>query len=123
MIDDRDKRKDSTRKPDLLVCCSKAQRIHNVVVKPELVVELWSPSNTHSERAIKQLLYESAGVKEFWMIDSVTAEFVIIYFENTKNFQIRQGRLDTDKLTSFIFPGLSIDLSGVLDTLDNQPGA
>ena len=40
LTDTRDKRKDATRKPDLLVYCNKAQSVHNLIVKPELVVEV-----------------------------------------------------------------------------------
>ena len=121
LIDARDKRKDSVRKPDLLVYCSKAQRVHNVIVKLDLVVEIWSPGNTDHERALKRLLYESIGVKEIWTIDSVTTDFIIVFYENARHMQLRQGRLNEDTLDSFLFPGLTVDLSGVIDTLENQP--
>lgn len=35
----------------------------------ELVVEIWSPGNSHSEREVKQQAYASAGVSYFWTVD------------------------------------------------------
>ena len=119
LTDTRDKRKDATRKPDLLVYCSKTQSVHNLIVKPELVVEVWSPSNTDHERAVKRLLYQSIGVKEIWTIDSVTTDFIIAFFENMQHVHIQQGRLNEQKLSSFLFPGLTVDLSGLQAYLDN----
>ncbi len=119
--DARDHRKDSTRKPDLLVYCDKAQRVHNVIVKPDLVAEIWSHSNSYHERSLKTLLYQTIGVKEIWTIDSETADFIIAFFENGRNIHMRQGHLDNAPLTSFLFPGLTVDLSGVMDILENQP--
>ena len=119
LTDTRDKRKDATRKPDLLVYCSKTQSVHNLIVKPELVVEVWSPGNTDHERAVKRLLYQSIGVKEIWTIDSVTTDFIIAFFENMQHVHIQQGRLNEQKLSSFLFPGLTVDLSGLQAYLDN----
>ena len=119
LTDTRDKRKDATRKPDLLVYCSKTQSVHNLIVKPELVVEVWSPGNTDHERAVKRLLYQSIGVKEIWTIDSVTTDFIIAFFENMQRVHIQQGRLNEQKLSSFLFPGLTVDLSGLQAYLDN----
>lgn len=119
LTDARDKRKDATRKPDLLVYCSKTQSVHNLIVKPELVVEVWSPGNTDHERAVKRLLYQSIGVKEIWTIDSVTTDFIIAFFENMQRVHIQQGRLNEQKLSSFLFPGLTADLSGLQAYLDN----
>lgn len=115
----RDKRKDATRKPDLLVYCSKEQSVQNVIVRPQLVAEVWSPGNSNAERSVKQALYQALGVKELWLIDSVTREFTILSFADLQIPQVRIGRLEEDKLCSFIFPELSVDLSGLGAFLEN----
>ena len=119
LTDTRDKRKDATRKPDLLVYCSKAQSVHNLIVKPELVIEVWSPGNSNPERAGKQALYQALGIKELWLIDSVTRDFTILSFQNFHIPEIKIGNVDKDRLESFLFPGLSVDLSGLQAYLDN----
>lgn len=119
LTDTRDKRKDATRKPDLLVYCSKAQSVHNLIVKPELVIEVWSPGNSNPERAGKQALYQALGIKELWLIDSVTRDFTILSFQNLRIPEIEIGNVDKDRLESFLFPGLSVDLSGLQAYLDN----
>lgn len=35
----------------------------------EMVVEIWSPGNAHSERATKKAAYAGAGVLYFWAVD------------------------------------------------------
>lgn len=35
----------------------------------ELVVEIWSPGNSHSEREVKRQAYAGAGVLFFWTVD------------------------------------------------------
>jgi Uma2 family endonuclease len=35
----------------------------------ELVVEIWSPGNSHSEREVKRQAYAGAGVLFFWAVD------------------------------------------------------
>jgi Uma2 family endonuclease len=35
----------------------------------ELVVEIWSPGNAHSERDVKKAAYAGAGVLFFWTVD------------------------------------------------------
>ena len=123
LTDTRDKRKDATRKPDLLVYCNKAQSVHNLIVKPELVVEVWSPCNSNPERAGKQALYQALGVKELWLIDSVTKDFTILSFENLHIPKIQIGNAEKDRLKSFLFPGLSVDLSGLQNYLDQISGS
>lgn len=123
LTDTRDKRKDATRKPDLLVYCNKAQSVHNLIVKPELVVEVWSPCNSNPERAGKQALYQALGVKELWLIDSVTKDFTILSFENLHIPKIQIGNAEKDRLKSFLFPGLSVDLSGLQNYLDQFSGS
>jgi hypothetical protein len=49
------------------------------------------------------------------------AGFIIAFYENGRNIHVRQGHLDNAPLTSFLFPGLTVDLSGVMDKLENQP--
>ncbi|MDZ7934468.1 MAG: Uma2 family endonuclease [Emticicia sp.] len=46
-----------------------------------MIIEIQSPGNTKREMKDKFELYEEAGVKEYWIVDSVQ-NFVLIYYLN-----------------------------------------
>ena len=109
----RNKKKDATRRPDLLVYCGKEQHVSGVILAPQLVAEIWSPSNTAAERAEKQAVYQSIGVGEIWQIDAETGDFCILTFENKFRTYFSGGNIRTEPLKSQYFPGLWVDLSGI----------
>ena len=58
--------------PDLLVVLSARTRIFTptkVKGVPDLMVEILSPSTIDYDRTVKKELYQSAGVREYWIID------------------------------------------------------
>ena len=65
-----DKSDDTILQPDLLVVCdSKKLGKGSVNGAPDLVVEIVSPNNTHSELFEKFQYYLEAEVKEYWVLD------------------------------------------------------
>ncbi|MDE7242671.1 MAG: Uma2 family endonuclease, partial [Oscillospiraceae bacterium] len=60
------KMKAAVRKPDILVYCDKEQKRNGIILSPQLVVEIWSPTNTMKERNKKLGEYFRIGVQEFW---------------------------------------------------------
>lgn len=112
LTDARNKRKDATRKPDLLVYCRESQYSRHVIQSPQLVVEIWSPSNSAMERAEKQALYQTVGVRELWLVDSDTGDFSILTFESKSLVKFSGGNIAADPLESALFPGLTANLSG-----------
>jgi len=62
--------------PDLLVVCDESKLDKGSVNGPlDLMIEIVSPSNTHSELFRKFNYYLKAGVCEYWVVDleSMTA--------------------------------------------------
>lgn len=60
------------REPDILfVASARSHLIHNTFLDgaADLVIEIVSPESIRRDRADKFIEYESAGVKEYWLID------------------------------------------------------
>lgn len=82
---------------------------------PDLVVEVLSDSNKPREQRYKKEIYETHGVREYWMInpekDSVTI------FVNTSGELVAAGVFKkNDVVSSEILPGFSIRVSEILNT-------
>lgn len=80
---------------------------------PDLVVEVSSPSTRHLELVGKRALYERFGVPEYWYVD-LDADRIEIYRLAGNSYSAPSLRIATDTLTSPLFPGLSLDVAGVL---------
>lgn len=57
--------------PDLVVVCDAAKLANGRYVDgaPDLVVEILSPQTAKKDRLTKRLVYQTAGVPEYWIID------------------------------------------------------
>lgn len=99
--------------PDLIAIASDRQHLIGELMiegPPDLAVEILSPSTRRLDRGAKRALYESAGVREYWILDpegeSVT-QHVLVEGRYSE-------RLHTDgKVTSATFPELTVVLADV----------
>jgi Uma2 family endonuclease len=87
----------------------------NVQGPPELVVEIGSPSTRKRDETIKRELYESAGVSEYWFIDT-DRDVVRVYrrldskrFAQPEELSIEGG----DVLLTPLLPGLELPLNEI----------
>jgi Uma2 family endonuclease len=97
--------------PDLVVICDPSKLDdHGCKGSPDLVVEILSPSTSRKDLKEKFLLYERAGVKEYWVVDPV-AKTVMAFRQYIDS---RFGRPDVyseeDKAPVGVLEGLTIDL-------------
>jgi Uma2 family endonuclease len=76
---------------------------------PDLMVEIWSPSNKKRERDEKHNLYESQGVKEYWTIFPKKREVIVEKLENN-TFQIHSKGKKTGIIQSSILEGFEIKI-------------
>jgi Uma2 family endonuclease len=107
--------------PDLLYLSSgRAARIltaANVRGVPELVVEISSPSTRRRDETVKRLLYERAGVSEYWVVDP-EVDVVRVYRREGERFA-RPAELSAeagDVLTTTLLPGLELVLTDIFRT-------
>ncbi len=82
---------------------------------PDLAVEILSPATARRDRGRKRLLYERAGVREYWIVDPARGQVTV--------YRLRDGRYDGgswlsleqgDFLSTTLVPGWSLPLADFL---------
>ncbi len=59
--------------PDAMIVCNKnIIRLDGIHGAPDLIVEVLSPGTAKNDRGYKKNLYETAGVKEYWIVDPIS---------------------------------------------------
>ncbi|MCL2411402.1 MAG: Uma2 family endonuclease [Treponema sp.] len=105
----QDKSDNTVLQPDLLVVCDKKKLSKGSVDgPPDLVIEIVSPSNTHSQLFHKFHYYLKAGVKEYWVIDPEAKKVNLHNYDNGRYIITVYDDNETVPVT--ILPGLEISL-------------
>lgn len=74
--------------PDVCVVCNPSKLdFRGCIGAPDIVVEVLSPGNNAKEMKNKYEVYESAGVKEYWVVSPQNQTFLIHTLRNGK-FQL-----------------------------------
>lgn len=70
--------------PDGMVVCNKdIIKSDGVYGSPDLIIEVLSPSTAKKDRGFKQKTYESCGVKEYWIVDTVNRSIEVYLLQGT----------------------------------------
>lgn len=102
---------DTVVQPDLIVICDPGKLSERGCRgAPDLVVEILSPHTARKDMAQKYELYESAGVKEYWIVDPGNRFLTIHVLGPEGRFGKAVLCLEEDTASSEIFHGLSVDL-------------
>ena len=68
--------------PDIFIICDEKKNLDEYYDgAPELVTEILSPSTRSRDCTLKLNKYMEAGVKEYWIVDSVNERVMVYYFE------------------------------------------
>ncbi|MDC3414541.1 Uma2 family endonuclease [Aquibacillus sp. 3ASR75-11] len=104
--------------PDLVVVCD-SNKINEkrIIGSPDLVVEVLSPSTAKKDRMVKYNRYQTAGIKEYWIVDPVH-ETVEVYLLNEDRYKHEATYFKDNTLPVWTFADLSIDLSNVFRSQD-----
>ncbi|MCL2761912.1 MAG: Uma2 family endonuclease [Treponema sp.] len=98
--------------PDLLVVCDKNKLSKGSVNgPPDLVLEIVSPSNSHSELFRKFQYYLEAGVREYWIIDPESKKVQVHIYENGR--YISTIYTEDVRIPVAVLPGLEITFEGL----------
>jgi Uma2 family endonuclease len=115
----KDKSDKTVVQPDLLVVCDKNKIAKNSIDgSPDLVIEIVSPSNTHSELFLKFQYYLKAGVREYWVIDPDTKKAQVHIYEN--GHYISTIYEDNAVIPVAVLPGLEIALEELWERVNAQ---
>lgn len=71
--------------PDAMIVCNKnIIRLDGIHGAPDLIVEVLSPGTAKNDRGYKKNLYETAGVKEYWIVDPISHSIEVYILANGK---------------------------------------
>jgi len=101
----------SVVQPDVCVICdlSKIDK-RGCIGAPDLIVEILSPSTSKKDRTLKYNLYETAGVREYWMINPKTKVLQVCILQPNGKYDAGAIYECTQKAPVHIFEGMEIDL-------------
>jgi len=108
---------DTVLQPDLIVICDPAKiELKGCVGAPDLVVEILSPSTATRDVKDKYFIYETYGVKEYWIVQPEDKTVTIHTLTPEGKFQPHKMRTIGENLESPLFPGLTVDLDETFKT-------
>jgi len=106
--------------PDICVICDPAKiDKKGCIGAPDIVIEILSPANSEKELKHKYDVYEDAGVKEYWVVFP-QEKTLMIYTLTSGKFVPSRLMVKSDRVTSSILPGLSLDLADVFPAYDME---
>lgn len=71
---------------------------------PDWIIEIVSPSSERMDYVVKTFKYQTAGVREYWVIDKPLQKVTVFDFENDKMFEYDF----TQKIPVAIYNGTSV---------------
>ena len=101
--------------PDISVICDLGKLdIKGCLGAPDWIIEILSVSTSAKDLTEKFQLYESAGVKEYWVVHPHEQTLLVYTLDADQKYQLR-GRpyVRTDKVKVGIFPDFELDLQEI----------
>ena len=102
--------------PDLVYISKENEAIidldEGILGVPDLVVEIISPSSVRLDRVTKKDLYESFGVKEYWIIDPNNTS-IEIHTLVEKNYKLHLFEAIEGKINSIVIAGFEMELKDI----------
>jgi Uma2 family endonuclease len=86
-----------------------AERINGA---PDLVVEILSPASAYYDLKRKFRVYETQGVKEYWLVDP-EEKSVAVYENEGTNFALAQEVSQEGKVSSKVLPHLELGVKDI----------
>jgi Uma2 family endonuclease len=88
----------------------------NVQGAPDLVVEILSDSTRRADETVKRSLYESFGVREYWLIDP-KRRTLQVFRRSGLGFGPPQTLYGEDVLVTPLLPGLKMRVGGIFESV------
>jgi len=105
--------------PDLCVICdlSKIDE-RGCIGAPDLIIEILSPSSSKKDTQNKFELYQSSGVKEYWIV-STNDKLVMVFDLINGKYLLRKNYAGNDLVPCNTLEGLEIDLKEVFKSIED----
>lgn len=101
--------------PDILFISKENMDIiteDNIQGAPDIVIEILSPSTGYYDLVAKKDIYETFGVKEYWIVDP-KKQWVEIYIMKEKKYNLHRRADKTGKIQSHLLKEFEIDIETV----------
>jgi len=114
--DQRDERIYTVVQPDIAVVCdrSKLDR-RGCLGAPDLIIEILSPATAAKDVKDKFVLYEEAGVREYWIVHPEEAILEVFRLDERGKYQLEKIYTREDTVTVGIFDDLTIALRDIFE--------
>jgi Uma2 family endonuclease len=111
--DEADDDVDTVVQPDISVFCDRSKITkRGARGAPDLVVEILSPSTSKKDMNDKFGLYESRGVREYWVVDPAALSIWVYRLAKPGRFdegELRDGLHDESPIASRVLEGFVVD--------------
>lgn len=115
---EKDEDIDTVVQPDIVVVCDRKKLDRRGLRgAPDLIVEVVSPATASKDKRDKFLLYERAGVREYWIVEP-EAKLVTVFTLAGGRYGRPDVYAEPDQVPVGIFPDCRIDLAAVFADLD-----
>ena len=107
--------------PDICVICDLAKIDEKGCSgAPDLVVEIVSKSSVQRDLQDKYALYESAGVKEYWIVYPIEKSLSVFLLDNGNYVSSRPLTIG-DRVRSQVLPDIDLDLGEIFQDIVQEP--
>ena len=102
--------------PDICVICDpKKLDDRGCLGAPDLIIEIISPGNSKREMKDKYEVYESTGVREYWIVSPIERSIQVFQLNKAGKYIGIQPFVEDDIITTPILPDLKINLMEVFE--------
>ncbi|XCN72324.1 MAG: Uma2 family endonuclease [Candidatus Electrothrix aestuarii] len=99
--------------PDLAIICDKGKiDSKGCLGPPDVMIEVLSPSSAYRDETDKLHLYESQGVREYWIVNP-DGGYIMVYTLNGKEYGKPEYLWKKDRLISKVIDGIALDLEAL----------
>jgi len=100
--------------PDISVFCDENKLDDKGAIgAPDLIIEILSPSTAAKDLREKFLLYESVGVKEYWIVDPANKTLTVYNLDENEKYPRGKVFAGEDKVRVGIFKDMEIKMEDV----------
>lgn len=111
-------REDTVVQPDICIVCDESKLDKKGCNgAPDLIIEILSPSTASKDLKEKYMLYEAAGVLEYWTVDPVDGLINVYVLDKNGKYQAFKPYTVHENVVSRTIPDLEIDLKGIFPGL------
>lgn len=102
--------------PDIVVVCDKTKLDRKGCLgAPDLIVEVLSPSTAAKDVKDKFEMYETSGVREYWIVHPEEAILQVFRLDDHQKYQLVRIYTREDVINVGIFEDFSIDLRDIFE--------